>query len=189
MGVPPVPARIRLKYGFSPTVEKILQYEAIGYKREEIEPLVGMRTKQMSIAMRLYLTAHGKTPDSGHLEIKNKAIELVKKLDADEMSMHNANEILVNHIRQITGKGKTTYRLAAGAANAEQQLETYNRAIAGLEGYCYALEKMPAIVHSSITAKQRTDIEQRLAACRRIIEQRINIIRKDVNNGVPTADH
>lgn len=186
MGVLPVPARTKFPFGFSATVDKVLEYDAAGRRRIEVEPLVGVKGKQLSIAVRMYLTAQGKTPDSGHMEIKNKAIELVKMLDAEEISLHHANEILVETILRVTGKSKTTYRRGKTTANPDQQLEGYKRAVANLEGIVYALDKMPDTVHGSIPKEQRQELVNRLADCRRIIERRINIFRKDEN---AEADH
>lgn len=176
--------RTKYLYGFSKTMEKVLEYEAQGLKRNEITPLVGgLKKAQMSKGLRILLTARGKTPDSGHLEVKNFACDLVKQLDADEISLHNADEALLNCIRQVTGTTKTTYRRANTIRNPDLQLEGYRRAVAALEGICYGLDKMPDVVHSSISNEDRTEIETRLASCRRIIERRINIFRKDNNVG------
>lgn len=176
-----MPPRIKFLWGFSATIDKVLELEAQGLNRRQIEPIVGINKAQMSRATRLVLTAQGKTPDSGHLEIKNKAIELVKMLEAEEISLHTADVILVKFIHQVTGTHKTTYRKASGSVNADQQYASYKRVVAQLEGMCYGLDKMPEVVHSSITVEQRREISSRLADCRRIIERRINIIRKDEN--------
>lgn len=176
-----MPPRIKFPLGFSATTEKVLELEKTGLTRKEIEPLVGINKPQISRATRLLLTAQGKTPDSAHLEVKNKAIELVKLLDAEEMSLHTADVTLVSFIHQVTGRNRTTNRLSTGVARPEDQLAAYKRVVAQLEGMCYGLDKLPEVIHSSITVEQRKEIASRLADCRRLIERRINIIRKDGN--------
>lgn len=180
-GIPPIRPRTKFKFGFSPTVERILELDAAGYRRRDMESDFDLRISQMSKSVRLYLTAQGKTPDSGHVEVKNKAIELVKKLDAEEISLHAADEALINVIRKVNGNGKTTYRKAITVTQPDQQLASYKRAVASLESICFAIDKMPEVIHSAIDKQQREALEARLAACRRLIERRINIFRKDEN--------
>lgn len=180
MGTRHVAPRTKFPFGFSGTMERVHYYDSQGFTRAQIGELLGITKSVMSKGVRIYLTSIGKTPDSGYIDIKNKALELTKRLDADDISLHNADVELVAYIRQVTGRG-TTYRKSASAVNPEQQLSSYNRIIGQLEGMCYGLDKMPEVVHSSITKSQRNELERRLADCRRIIERRINIIRKDEN--------
>lgn len=172
-------AQKMFNYKFAATMENVLWLQQNGYNRDQIIPIVGMDKGRISRAMRIYLASLGKTADSTRIEVKNKAIELVKLLEADEISLNRADVELVEAIKKYNGR--TISRAARSPVNPEKQLEGYSRAIGNLEGICYALETLPEMVHSSITAEQRLEIEQRLAACRRIIERRINIIRKDNN--------
>lgn len=184
MGRQPIPKqRTNYIYGFSGTMKKILEYEAQGLTRPDMTPLLGgLKKAQMSKGLRIYLTSLGVTPESGNIVVKNCAIDLVKKLDANEISLHKAEDIIVECVRRVTGLDRTISRASNTIQNPVQQLEAYFRAIATLEGICYGLEQLPDVFHSSITKEQREEIEMRLAKCRRVIERRINIIRKD-NNG------
>lgn len=179
-------ARIGFNGQFVATMENILHLERNGYKREQIQGIVGLTRARISRAMRIYLTSLGETSDARSLEVTNKAIDLVKLLEADEISLHRAEEELVAVIKATNGK--TIGRTLRSPHNPELQLEAYTRAIASLEGVCYGLEKMPEVVHSSISAQQRSEIEKRLAACRATIERRIKILRKDNNNNAE-ANH
>lgn len=164
---------------FVVVMERILQLYNEGYKREQIIPIVGLSKSRISRAIRIYLTSLGKTPDASRIEVKNKAIELVKLLEADEISLTKAEDELVATIK-ANGSSPINRSFITGY-NPELQLQGYLRAVANLEGICYGLDKMPEVVHSSITFKQRKEIETRLAECRRIIERRINIFRRDNN--------
>lgn len=173
-------AQISFNKQFVVTMEKILQLQTLGYKRGEVAQVVGLTKNRISRSMRIYLTSLGKTPDSGPIEVKNKAIELVKLLDNDEISLHKAEDELVAAIRATSGNAPISRALVTGH-NPELQLQAYQRAVGSLEGICFGLDKLPDAIHSSITPEQRRDIETRLAKCRRIIERRINIFRRDSN--------
>lgn len=172
-------AAIRFNGKFVATMEHILGLEQRGFSRDQIAPTVGMGKHRISRCMRIYLTSLGLTADAGRIEVRNKAIELVKLLETDEISLHTAEQELVKQIQE--SGGKPINRRQGGANDPDRQLESYQRALGSLEGICFALDRLPPVVHSSITKEQRKEIETRLAACRRIVERRINIIRKDNN--------
>lgn len=172
-------AQLKFERGFVATMQHVRELEGKGFKRAQIAPSVGLSTNAISRSMRIYLTSLGETADAGRIEIKNKAIELVKGLDADEISLSYAEDELVRTIR--ANGGKPINRTTASTNDPEKQLQAYQSAVGALEGMCFALDRLPDVVHSSITAEQRKDIETRLAECRRIMERRINIIRKDQN--------
>lgn len=172
-------APIKFDRGFVATMKHVRELEEKGFRRKQIAPSLGLSTNAISRGMRVYLTSLGETADAGRIEVKNKAIELVKGLDTGECSLTYAEDELVRTIR-ING-GKPINRATASTNDPEKQLIGYQSAVGALEGMCFALDRLPDVVHSSITAEQRKDIETRLAECRRIIERRINIIRKDPN--------
>lgn len=175
-----VAERAKLQFGFSGTMKLVHELDQKGFTRLQVCEQLGLSLTMVAKGLRIYLGSLGKTPDSGHLEVKNKAIELVKRLDADEISVNGADIEFVSYIKQVTGRGVTT-RTAATVTNPDQQLSAYERVIGQLEGMCYGLDKLPEIIHSSISVGQRSELVQRLANCRRILERRINIIRKDEN--------
>lgn len=175
-----VAERVKFQLGFSKTMELACDLDAKGFTRGQVSEQFELSRTILSKGMRLYLTALGKTPDSGHIEIKNKAIDLVKQLDEDSISVNNADLELLAFTQQVTGRSPT-YRKAATISNPDQQLSAYQRVIAQLEGMCYGLDKLPEMVHASITSEQRNEFARRLADCRRILERRINTLRKDEN--------
>lgn len=172
-------AQLKFEGGFIATMQHVRELEKKGFKRAQIAPSVGLSPNAISRGMRIYLTSLGETADAGRIDIKNKAIELVKGLDADEISLSYAEDALVRAIR--AHGGIPINRKTSSTHDPEQQLQGYQRAVAALEGMCFALDRMPDVIHSNIKAEQRKNIETRLAECRRIIERRINIIRKDQN--------
>lgn len=178
-------AQMSFNRQFVATMEHIRRLqEEHGYSRDHLSAMFGISKNAISRGMRIYLTALGKTPDSSRIEVKDKATELVKLLDNDEISLNKAEDELVKCIKQFGVK--PINRSAVTGHNPELQLQAYQRAVASLEGICFGLEKLPDVIHSSIIPQQRRDIETRLAECRRIIERRINIIRRDSNG---KADH
>lgn len=172
-------SKITFPNGFAATMDNVLDLEKRGFTRKQIAPTLGLTVDHISRAMRIYLTSLGRTADAAKIEVRNKAIELVKKLEAEEIRLSSANREFVDAIR--ASGAMPISRTAASINDPTKQLLGYHSAIAALEGMCFGLDKMPEVVHSSITLEQRKEIETRLAECRRIIERRINIIRRDTN--------
>lgn len=150
-----------------------------GYTRDQIAETTGISKTRFIAGLRIYRASLGETPDSAKIEVRNKAIELVKLLEANEISLTLAENAFVEELRAQGIKPIQTR--ASTPMNPQFQLATYRRAVGALEGVCQGLDKMPDIVHSGISSEERQEIETRLAACRRSIERRINILRKDLN--------
>lgn len=172
-------APIKFPGGFVATMKHVRQLEERGFKRKQIAPSVGLSENAISRSLRIYLTALGETADARRIEVKSKAVELVKLLDAEEIFLSSAEDELV---RTIKAHGGTPInRKTASTNDPIKQRSAYESAIGALEGICFALDRLPDVVHSDISAEERKNYEVRLAESRRIIERRINIIRKDQN--------
>lgn len=166
-------------------MKNVVWLEEHGYTRDQISEATGISKTRFISGLRIYRASLGETPDSAKIEIRNKAIELVKLLETNEISLTGAENAFVQELRE---QGvRPIHTRAASAMNPQVQLATYRRAVGALEGICQALDRMPDIVHSGISSEERQEIETRLASCRRIIERRINILRKDTN-GVQGSD-
>lgn len=172
-------APIKFEQGFVATMKHVQELERRGFRRKQIAPSLGLSPNAISRGMRVYLTSLGVTADAKRIEVKNKAIELVKGLDTEEISLTYAEDELV---RTIKAHGGTPInRKTASTEDPVKQRSAYESAIGALEGICFAIDRLPNVVHSDITQEERKEYETRLAECRRILEQRINIIRKDPN--------
>lgn len=169
----------RFNNQFVAKMQQIVEFQAKGLRRDEISKIMGISTSRVSRGSRIYLTSLGKTADARNLDVRQKAVELVKLLDEDEISLSKAEDELVAVIKQYNGRAVA--RRTVTVLDPEQQLAGYKRAVSNLEGICYALDRMPDVVHTGIEKAQREEIQTRLAGCRRIIERRINILRKDEN--------
>lgn len=172
-------ARKTFQNGFVAAMQNVLWLEENGYTREQIAETIQLSKTRIIAALRIYRASLGLTPDSAKIEIRNRATELVKLLEADEISLTAAENAFIAELRNQGIKPIQTN--AASAQNPQVQLTTYRRAVAALEGICQGLDKMPDMVHSGINQVERQEIETRLASCRRTIEQRINIFRRDTN--------
>lgn len=156
-------------------------YEAQGMNTDEISQLVGIGVGNWSRFKRLVNTSQGELPFGSNLENRFLAKDLLKRIDTGELSYTRAFRIFQEHLKDTNQPVYTKTPGTRKQPSEEKLLELYHRAVLTMEGSMYALSKLPEWPENWSNASMDEYIE-RLAKARKVLEQKINSLRRATNN-------
>lgn len=177
------------------TIENIIaEADALsnqGLKSKKIAEIVNIPVDVLSRLRRINKVAKGMHEYSINANLVTLAKELIEKFDRGELTPHQMiyqfDYVLrrtgLNHDR-LRSKLAVSYRepntVAPIKISSAQLLEQYNRSITTLEGSSYALSKLPDEFEftEDLTPEQLSETIDRLAKVRRVIEIKVNELRR-----------
>jgi hypothetical protein len=156
-------------------------YEAQGMKHDDISQLVGLGVGNWSRFKRIVSASLGEVPYGIDPENRRLAKELLVQIDTGNLSYAGAYRAFQRHLIKTEQPVFTKTPGSKKPKSEEKVLELYNRAVLTMEGSAYAISKLPDWSDAWAVDKIEEYID-RLSKARKVLEQKINSLRRATNN-------